>query len=282
MDWSAGEVGAHGSGGLAVRLDPGLRAEHVGPEVVDGDRALGGCGDRGALVRGDLAPGLPVAHDVLANTDGGGQLPDPACLFDHESECVHGSIITLRDPVVNTSRVRPASRRVNNGRMSFAQNLKRYRMAAGLTQEELALRCGWSGQSRIANYESTAKSAREPRVSEVLIIAKALGVSVGELFGEPPPASHSVGFDPVKLSESIAALRQVARNHGWSYDPETHPDVTLYAYTLRCAMPETLSTAQVIDFGQKVAERLQRDHRGEVSAGQSDGGTSRKAHRKRA
>lgn len=165
--------------------------------------------------------------------------------------------------------------------MAFSDNLKRLRVSSGMTQEQLALACGWSGQSRIANYESSSASAREPKVSEVPVIAKALGVSISELFGEPGSASQSVGLDPVKLAESIAALRQVARNQGWSYDPETHPDETLFAYSLRCAMPAKPTTAQVIDFGAKVAERLLRSQEG-GGDGPGNGGKAGRVNRKRA
>lgn len=87
--------------------------------------------------------------------------------------------------------------------MSFAANLKRLREEAGLTQEQLALRCGWSGQSRIANYESASPNARQPRADEVLLIAIALGRSVGELFGEEVVDS---GWSSVRGYNQTAAL----------------------------------------------------------------------------
>ncbi len=91
---------------------------------------------------------------------------------------------------------------------------------------------------------------------------------------------HAVRFDPDKLAESIAALRQVAKNQGWDYDPETHPQETIYAYELRCAMPANPTTAQVIDFGAKVAQRLQQQQaRG--SDGPGDGKQVGQANRKR-
>lgn len=192
-------------------------------------------------------------------------------------------IITLCDVSVNrkiTERVRPTSQGVKNDPMpAFAENLRALRVARNLTQEQLALACGWSGQSRIANYESTAPGAREPKVSEVALLARALGVSIAELFGEGPPlqGSQSGRLDPTKLAESIAALRQVARNNGWAYDPETHPAETLYAYELSCALPDAPSKADVIDFGAKVAERLRQrvEQDGRQGTGQSAGTTHR-------
>jgi transcriptional regulator with XRE-family HTH domain len=89
-------------------------------------------------------------------------------------------IITMRDAVVNTNRVRPISRLVNNRGMGFKENLRRYRVAAELTQEQLALACGFSGQSRIANYE---KGARDPDFDDLEKLARALSVDKSDLLG---------------------------------------------------------------------------------------------------
>jgi len=97
-------------------------------------------------------------------------------------------------------------------------------------------------------------------------------------FLESPPMSHSQRIDPTMLAESIAALRQVAKNRGWEYDPETHPQETVYAYELRIAMPALPATAEVIDFGERVAQRLQQLRR---SDGQENGEQAGTAHRKR-
>ena len=87
--------------------------------------------------------------------------------------------------------------------MAFSDNLKRLRLARGMTQEQLALACGWSGQSRIANYESSAASAREPKVSDVPLIASALGVAVAELFGESPVTSQFQRLDFARMVKPI-------------------------------------------------------------------------------
>ncbi len=76
-----------------------------------------------------------------------------------------------------------------------------------MTQEQLALACGWSGQSRIANYESSAASAREPKLSEVPLIASALSVSVADLFGESSTPSQETRPDFAKLSAAVKVLR---------------------------------------------------------------------------
>ncbi|TVP56150.1 MAG: LexA family transcriptional regulator [Halomonadaceae bacterium] len=87
---------------------------------------------------------------------------------------------------------------------TIGSRIRYARQQAGLTQPELAGRCGWSGQSRVSNYE---REIREPRSSDVKHLANALGVSEAWLWtGEDvnyvqqpkPPA-------PWQLQEGIAA-----------------------------------------------------------------------------
>lgn len=66
--------------------------------------------------------------------------------------------------------------------MDFHERLRYWRKTAHLTQEELAHRCGYSGQSLIANYEaSNPKNRREPALSEIPRLADALGIRSGQL-----------------------------------------------------------------------------------------------------
>lgn len=67
---------------------------------------------------------------------------------------------------------------------SIGTNIERYRKAAGLTQAELAEKCGWNSQSRIGNYE---KDLREPKHDVLATIAKVLSVRVSDLTGETSP-----------------------------------------------------------------------------------------------
>jgi len=60
-------------------------------------------------------------------------------------------------------------------------NVQRLRKAAGLSQEELALRIEIVAQSYISFLES---GQRNPTSVLLYLIAKALSVSVGELFNE--------------------------------------------------------------------------------------------------
>jgi transcriptional regulator with XRE-family HTH domain len=59
----------------------------------------------------------------------------------------------------------------------FAQNLRRLRKRAGLSQEALGERCDLH-RTEISLLE---RAAREPRLSTIVRLARALGVSVGEL-----------------------------------------------------------------------------------------------------
>ena len=114
----------------------------------------------GMAIAGARAPGAPIADSALANTKMGGKGCNPARGLHGSVECVHTGRITYRDPSRNTFRVSVASHTVKNLGMAFSDNLRAARLKAGMTQEALALACGWSGQSRIANYESSAASAR--------------------------------------------------------------------------------------------------------------------------
>jgi len=97
------------------------------------------------------------------------------------------------------------------------------------------------------------------------LIGNMLGVDPGQICAEWGAsvgpylmASQPVQLDAGKLATSIAALRQVASRQGWTYDPETHAEETVAAYLIACAMPAKPSTADVIDFGARVADLLQK------------------------
>ncbi|WP_150783054.1 XRE family transcriptional regulator [Pseudomonas fluorescens] len=61
---------------------------------------------------------------------------------------------------------------------TLGSRIKRLRKQNGLTQQGLAAACGWSSQSRIGNYES---DLREPNLTDLMVLAPALGVSVADL-----------------------------------------------------------------------------------------------------
>jgi transcriptional regulator with XRE-family HTH domain len=63
---------------------------------------------------------------------------------------------------------------------SFAANLRRAREAAGISQEEVALRAGLD-VSNVSKYE---RGERDPSVTMVARLAEAVGVPLAELFAE--------------------------------------------------------------------------------------------------
>ncbi|HID8537170.1 helix-turn-helix domain-containing protein [Stenotrophomonas sp. SM006] len=145
--------------------------------------------------------------------------------------------------------------------MAFSDNLRAARLKAGMTQEALALACGWSGQSRIANYESSAASAREPKVSEVPLLAAALGVSIASLFGEAP-ASQSPRPDPAILAETHQFLDKAFGTLGKAFDIESEADLFADVYEWILADERPADQRNLVDFA---AWREKRDlHRGAV------------------
>jgi len=120
---------------------------------------------------------------------------------------------------VNTFRVRPLRGGAKNVRMlPFGPRLRDLRLKAGLTQEQLAHACGWSGQSRTANYEN---GTRDPAFEELPLIAAALGVTIAELFTDTEKDSHtgsdlwprSVRPDPATLSTAYKVALAAAKLH---------------------------------------------------------------------
>ena len=72
--------------------------------------------------------------------------------------------------------------------MSYAETIKKARMEAGLTQAELASRCGLATIT-IRQYES---GKREPRTEKLRTIARELGIPVSRLWGLPEKYEESV------------------------------------------------------------------------------------------
>ena len=79
--------------------------------------------------------------------------------------------------------------------MTFGERLKELRLAAGMTQDELAEKTGIKKQS-ISRYEN---SEREPNIRTAKRIADALGVTLESMSTEKP------GVDPETMAEKITA-----------------------------------------------------------------------------
>lgn len=75
--------------------------------------------------------------------------------------------------------------------LKLGKRIKALREEQRLSQVELARRCGWDTQSRIGNYE---QDIREPKLADLELVAKALGITLQELmFGGQGEASSPVG-----------------------------------------------------------------------------------------
>lgn len=68
---------------------------------------------------------------------------------------------------------------------TLGSRIARYRKDAGLTQGQLAKRCGWASQSRVGNYEN---DSREPTLGDLKKIASVLGIHVLQLIDEKDPS----------------------------------------------------------------------------------------------
>lgn len=133
--------------------------------------------------------------------------------------------------------------------MEFRHILKRLRQDAKLSQEKLADICGYSGQSRIGNYES---GTREPPLAELPVLARALGVSVGTFFGEGGLPSQSVRLAPNMLATTAHGLLQRARRAGKKYtveDIERDPEAFIEAYQLVVDMADVPDRENVASIG---------------------------------
>lgn len=288
LSWQAQHLGQVGVGAepelveqllLGNRRQVSGRAEDLRAEFMPGDPR--GALNAERLSRRDAGSGLPVADGALANTKGNGEGSHATSGFYGFVESVHAGSITYRDPPSNTNRVSAASHTVKNPGMAFSDNLRAARIKAGMTQEALALACGWSGQSRIANYESSAASAREPKVSEVPLLANALGVSIASLFGEAP-ASQSPRPAPAILAETHRFLDKAFGTLGKAFDIETDADLFADVYEWILTDERPADQRNLVDFA---AWREKRDlHRGTATheqngraAAQADGADKRRA-----
>ncbi|GJM72948.1 hypothetical protein HMSSN036_51640 [Paenibacillus macerans] len=87
----------------------------------------------------------------------------------------------------------------------FAENLKRFREARGMTKEELGNRVGVSG-AMVGYWE---KKTNEPRMGKVQLIANILDVDLDELlFSEPPKYKENI----VPNFDRLTELQQRAIN----------------------------------------------------------------------
>lgn len=122
--------------------------------------------------------------------------------------------------------------------MGFADRLKFLRKRAQLTQEQLAHRCGWSGQSRVGNYENPGESGREPALEEIPILARALGVSSGTLIDEAEYKRFRNGLaaNPSPAGENLLTFAKRTKTQPHNANRPDFIDVDLLRAILEGAM----------------------------------------------
>lgn len=153
---------------------------------------------------------------------------------------------------------------MNNGGMTspIAKNLRALRDRAGMTQLELGLACGWSGQGVIGNYESLRPKANQPSPERLVTIARVLGVSVAELFGEAPlsggRASHSERIDFGKMAIAAKALTDAVELTESPAEWALDPSLLELAYQSADALGDTLDPLELV-------KKLARAIRGRLS-----------------
>lgn len=162
-------------------------------------------------------------------------------------------------------------------RANFAKLLAGPLLASLAKEVERADRLGF-GPSMWSQLKNQGYKIGDPVARK---IEEQLGLEYGwmDQASHPGTGSHLARIDPTKLAESIAALRQVSEDMGWPYDPVINATETALAYELRCSMPAAPVMADVINFGQRVAEILRK--RGGSDGGPSDGGQAGGADQKR-
>ena len=95
--------------------------------------------------------------------------------------------------------------------MLFGDKLKQLRLAANMTQEQLAEKCGMKKQN-ISRYEN---SDREPNIRTAKKMADALGVSLEELIVEPNPSVQPDGLssDEINLIDDYRQLSSQGKEY---------------------------------------------------------------------
>ena len=101
--------------------------------------------------------------------------------------------------------------------MTFMKNLRSIRMNKGLTQQELADKCGLT--KRIISYYET--NATNPPIDKIEIIAKVLGISISDLLNDKLTLAKKdiENVDPriIKKIIKIKSLPTKEQNSIWHY-----------------------------------------------------------------
>lgn len=141
----------------------------------------------------------------------------------------------------------------------WADRIRARREGLGLNQTQLAKLCGlrppsindWeSGKTQMIDGRNLVLAARALQTTAEWIMTGGEVVEAGEAV-----ESQSWRLNPEMIAESIEALRRVWARRGLIFDPVAQPEMVVYAYELLAEMGDEPTTAQLIDFGAKLAER---------------------------
>lgn len=83
--------------------------------------------------------------------------------------------------------------------LNLSENIKKYRKEKGMTQEELANKCGLS-KNGLWNYEN---GKREPNIETLTKIARALNISTGDLLGNDSIIEINEGGTKIKNLQEL-------------------------------------------------------------------------------
>ena len=92
--------------------------------------------------------------------------------------------------------------------MKFGRNLRTWREAAGLTQEELAIRAGYSGTAARTAVNKIETGSTDLPLSRVKALARALDCSPADLINCTPPQSRP---QVVEVSDAESDLLEAYR-----------------------------------------------------------------------
>lgn len=91
---------------------------------------------------------------------------------------------------------------------TLGSRIAHYRKEAGLTQGQLAKRCGWASQSRVGNYEN---DSREPTLGDLKNIADKLDIPLMQLI--------EVEGYPLNETPSNKEIRDISGSYGGASSP---------------------------------------------------------------
>lgn len=139
--------------------------------------------------------------------------------------------------------------------MNFPELLKKYREALGMTQEQLAVTCGFGGQSRIGNYE---RGTREPKIEDLQVLSTVLGVSISGLLGDDLSSFIDDGWTDIASMNAAAGPPPVTvdddypMGHKLKFKNESFREKRLKADHLAVIYANDQSMAPAIEHGDAV------------------------------